>query len=520
MRSGACSSSRSRAGCHVRSTTASFVAELHELDVGPALSRIVRGLVAFDPDERYPDARAVLADLHQASEGGPARGPRGYSRSPANGIVRAGELDRIRRVYDEAELGRGAAVVLVGERGSGKTRLVEALLADVRAQGGAVFDAACREGDAPLAALRRVCRRGVASVRRDLPDGGASLAGTVRASATENLRPIAAAIAPEFAEMLGPIPPGALDAGAFAEGAAEFIVRLARRLGPLAICIDDAHWLDAASADVFARVGHRASEAPLLLLATTRADGDHGLLERLTNLGARRIDLAPLDDDRIGNLLASHLGEVSVPRGVTNRVTTLAQPTPLGVLEVVGALLDAGALRRKAGGWRLDPTRAASVALSPGTLGLVGRRLAELSPSTRRVLEAGAILGASFDDELLARVLDVDDETDPRSRPVDRRELDFSLADARRAGLVRSEGPGEHRFVHDSLRDLVLDQLDPEARRDLHQRVSDVLSELGDARVETICAIARHLAAGPRRRSAGAGRRRVARRRASRPLRA
>src|SRR5690606_30793711 len=112
----------------------------------------------------------------------------------------------------------------------------------------------------------------------------------------------------------------------------------------------------------------------------------------------------------------------------------VADGTPLGLTEVLQAMIDAGALSPREGRFAFDREVAARMHLPRGALALLERRLRELPEATRRVFEAAAVVGRAFDHALLAAGVGVTSE-----------ELDFALAEARRAGLVEPI-PGGGRF--------------------------------------------------------------------------
>lgn len=210
-------------------------------------------------------------------------------------------------------------------------------------------------------------------------------------------------------------------------------------------------------------------------------------VDRILALGTARVsrlELLPFEERQVAALVASYLGIDRADDALVRRIVALSDETPLGALEVLGALLDAGAVRPKLGAWIYEPARADRVALPTGALALLGRRLKELPPATRAVLEMGAIIGATFPDDLLARVVGLD-----------LGDLGYGLADARRAGLIEVEASG-HRFVHDSLRETLLASLGSSERRSIHQRVAEALDDAGDTSFETRCAVALHYADG------------------------
>jgi eukaryotic-like serine/threonine-protein kinase len=472
--------------------------ELIASAVSVGLAEIVAGLLRHDPEDRYPEARAVKADLDRMTRGETLLGPSGYDadRRAIPLVARGAELERIaeyiggggerRMRRDDPEpptQSRGAIVVVSGERGAGKTRLLTVVSGRAR-ELGALLEAKCTKDDPPLSTLRRLLEAHVASTRRHGKPDEDFLAGLGKLAPVATL--IAPSLAPGSSTRFGS-PPSQGGADTLSEGAAEIVLRLAAKR-PLFIFVDDIQWMDPTSADALMRVAYRVGEAPVVLMFGSRSGASAALARRFQTAQPRRslvVELEALTERQVGALVASHLGEKSASEALVRRVHAMADGTVLGVLEVLGAFLDAGAVRPHARAWQFDVARADRVVLPNGALALLGRRLGELPAATRRVLEAAAVIGATFEDELLGRVVELSLD-----------DLGFGTATARRAGLVEPESEASHRFVHDSLREMLLDGIEPTVRKRLHQRVAEELASERSANADVLCAIALHFVNG------------------------
>lgn len=471
-------------------TPISIVADLIASASSAPLAEVVRGLLREDPDQRYPDARALIHDLRRVEASSEPLGPEGYvaKRRLAPLVGRAEELGRILRRWSRTSSDRGSVVVVQASRGGGKTRLLSECVAKVVEQErGHALRSDCREDDPPLTGLRRLLDQLVARVERSSEPSRAAAHAAIRTAAGEDLGFFATMMSPKLEPILGEqAPPPADTTEAFPEGAAEFFVRLARQLGPLFLVVDDFQWTDAVSRDVLLRLAHRVHEQPIALVVGTR--GARAVVRSLAELSPSHLewlDLAPLADDEIASLVATYLGELAADAVITRRVAALGDGTPLGVLEAVGALVDVGALRPQVGAWQLDPSRADAIALPTGTMALFAWRLRELPPATLRVLESASILGAAFEDELLATLIGISDE-----------DLGYGLAEGRRAGFLEVEERGRHRFVHDAVRENLLETMEAVSKRRSHQRAAEIIDSRGENTLEALCAKALHYAAG------------------------
>jgi signal transduction histidine kinase len=478
-------STREREGAVPEGLTSPDVARLS----GP-IGGLIAGLRAYDPRDRYPDAGSVLRELDLFRQGLSLLGPTSYEPAPRLAgllIGRDSELAQFGRAWDGLVPVGGSAFLVEGPRGSGKTRLLHAFAALARESGtGRVLEAQCRDQDPPLAVLRRVLEAYLATVGRTPHRDRDADEAALREAASDHLAGFATLIAPKLSTVLGP-DTTSLDAppGGFPEGAAELLTRLARTAGPLLLCIDDVHWVDPISRQVLLRLAHRAAGAPLLVaFSARRRPSDPAPLAEIDSRLASRFELRPLDEGQVATLVASHLGDAQLEPALARRIGALAGGTPLGVLDVLGAMLDLGAVRPREGGWVLDLARMDSVALPDGSLALLGRRVAELPASTRRVLQVAALIGTAFEDELLASVVEVDSH-----------DLRDALAEAVRAGILETGDRHAHRFVHDSAREILAGGVEESERRKLHARIAEALE--GDGRnLEAVCAAATHYAAG------------------------
>ena len=207
--------------------------------------------------------------------------------------------------------------------------------------------------------------------------------------------------------------------------------------------IEDMHWADEATIDLLSFAGRRLGRTRALLLATYRDDelaADHPLRVALGDLATqraiRRMRLPPLSEDAVRALV----GRPEVDAGELYRVTG---GNPFYLSEIMEA------------GWPSVP---------PTVRDAVGARLARSSASTRRLVEAAAVIGARVDRTLLSSVLG------PGS----------SAGDGQAAGILVPDGVSL-RFRHELVRMAVEAGIAPQRRIELHACLLAVLGERDDA---------------------------------------
>ncbi|HZR81427.1 MAG TPA: AAA family ATPase [Candidatus Binatia bacterium] len=387
-------------------------------------------------------------------------------------------LREIARHLAAAEDGSGRVVLVLGEAGVGKTRLVERAIAELPAE--SVAWGRCHEGGAPAFWPWR--------------EALARLAGTLPAEALERARGAGAgeiarivpAIAADGAPGTAgaPVVPDTVEARFRLFDAVASFLRAAAGSVPLAIVLDDLHWADRESFLLLRFLAPEIRRARVIVLATAReeemreAAGVPHLLGDLVRI-AERVPLAGLTPGDVRDYARAAAG-----RGVADAVVDAIHRATSGnaffVTELVDLLDRSGLLDAS----RIDVER---LALPVGVRDAVLRRLENLPPDARRALDVAAVAGREIDVAVLAHVLGVGPEA--------------ALACATPAferRVLTDDGlaPGRVRFVHELVADALRAQLSPDALRATHLALADAFEARAvGAREEIEGEIARHLLA-------------------------
>ncbi|MET8084524.1 AAA family ATPase [Micromonospora sp. NPDC005237] len=356
-------------------------------------------------------------------------------------VGRQREIATLRDALGRAGKGDPATVLVGGEAGVGKTRLLEEFAAGATAAGARVLVGQCLElGEAGLpfapfaAALRAVLRADGAEVfagyeaefARLLPELGRVPAGLTAPSA----RPLTDA-----------------PRGYLFDLVAELFQRLADAR-PLLLIIEDLHWADRSTRDLIGFLVRAARPGRLLLVCTYRTDElqrGHPLRPFLAELdrarGVERVELGRLDRDGTGAILADLLGGEPSPRAVDDiHDRTQGNPFFIEELAVAGSPLGCAAL--------------------PETLrDLLLARVDRLPEPAQRVLRIAAAGGTRFAHGLLAEVAGLPEA-----------ELEDALRAAAAAQLVVADPDGDYEFRHALVREAVHDELLPGEHARLHAR--------------------------------------------------
>jgi DNA-binding CsgD family transcriptional regulator/tetratricopeptide (TPR) repeat protein len=364
----------------------------------------------------------------------------GRSVSPVF-VGREEELTHLFHAFDEARAGAATAVLIGGEAGVGKSRLVQRFAQQATADGVKVLFGGCVElsseglAYAPFtAALRQLVReRGTSHISALLPEG-----------AERDL----ARLLPEFGEPSGD---GETDTGR-ARLFEQFLMLLERLAdsGPTVLVIEDIHWADRSSRDLIAFLSRNLRAPQVLIVMTYRSDDlhrQHPLRPVLAELGrvngVLRFDLPRLSQDEVAQQMAGILG--SVPDyGKVHKVYERSEGIPL----FVEALLDSG-------------EDCFPESMQDLILGSVER----LPEQTQRVLRIAAAGGIRVGHALLAAVSGLSDL-----------ELEAALRPAIAGNVLQIADNRAYVFRHALIREAVHDELLPGEHQRLHARYAEEIS--------------------------------------------
>ncbi len=470
---------------HLRQFARAAAPALSEIapQIHPYLSELVARLLERNPDDRYPTAVALLVDLERLQRGEAVDSrtqgaPVWKSLSPAAKLNatdlfgRSGDLELLRDAWLDAVDERARVVNLRGPAGVGKTRLISKLFDEIQSQGVTLLGLSCDPADPrPFGVIRKLLEGYVHAYRKGASQSLNEAESHLRALAGD-FAPLIRVLSPLLSEVFRdtrPMPSAEEAHNVFAEGLAGFLARLLRDLGPVALFVNNVQWLDSSSRPVLARVADLLATSRTLLIFAARddengQDATSALTRGLEPQQVMRIDLKPLEAPDVGELVRAYLGTRELDDDLMRYVEGFTDNKPLSVIELLRTMLDSGSLVFSWGQWILDHEAITRLRLPSQTADLVARRIESLELRTQKTLVAAAALGFSFSDTLLLNINEFDEG-----------ETHAALADARRAMLIETQSQGVHCFVHDLVREALLESLSSESRRMLHQRIAAAL---------------------------------------------
>ncbi|MGC4856980.1 BTAD domain-containing putative transcriptional regulator [Micromonospora sp. DT4] len=388
-------------------------------------------------------------------------------------IGRVDELGVLHNVIRSALEGKPAVVIVEGEPGVGKTRLLKQMTADAHAAGALAFWGMCLNGE------------GTASMWPWVTMVGELLNGLPRESqATWLAGELGPLVQP--ADDLNPLP-APFDNGTrfrLFEQVVALVAHVAARR-PVVLTVDDLQWADAASLQLFGHLSARLPGGAVLVGALRdRAPAPGTELSRTLAAvsrvpGHHRILLGPMNEAQVTELVRRETG-MEPGLAAAHSIHARTAGNPFFVRELSRLLADQGAI---------TATSALDSAVPSTVCDVVRSRTADLGDDAKELLEIAALVGREVGVSLLARAAAIDAQT-----CLDRIEPVVTLG-------VLEPTPGDPfslRFPHDLIRESVTEFLSPRRAARLHLRIADAL-ETAEPDPESITErLAYHLsAAGP-----------------------
>ena len=431
------------------------LAEPGEVVVTARVQRQVAGL--FVAEERGTHTLKGVSEpvalfrMVRASGGGRRSGPRNLTPL----VGRDEETAMLMRRWDRARQGDGQLVLIVGEPGLGKSRLIEEFHTRLSEVPHTWVEWSCSQllQNTPLHPIAEWGRQrfGGADVpaAQRLAELESSLA-QVKLDPAESIRLLAPLLdiplPPERAPSLAPEELWRRQLAALTNW-----VIVGAKAQPLVLAFEDLHWADPTTIDVLRGIAERGALAPLLVVATSRPEfrppwgmrSHHGT-----------ISLAPLDRGQVQQMVADLSARHALPRDVVEDVASRTGGVPLFVEEVTRLLLERG----EGGG---------GIEAIPATLQQsLMARLDRLGPA-REVAQIGSVIGRGFSYGLLRDVTGMEDTP-----------LQAALERLAEADIVLVQGlppESDYRFKHALIQDAAYENLLKSRRQVLHRRVAEVL---------------------------------------------
>jgi class 3 adenylate cyclase/tetratricopeptide (TPR) repeat protein len=394
----------------------------------------------------------ILYRIVRASGGGRRAGQRHLTPL----VGRDEEIGMLMRRWDRARQGDGQLMLIVGEPGLGKSRLIEEFHARLRETPHTWAEWNCSNllQNTPLHPVTEWGRQRFGGadvpVERRLADLENTLT-LIKLDPAENVPLLAPLLdIPVLQERRLAIAPEELRRRQLAALTGWTIA--SARVQPLVLVFEDLHWADPTTLDVLRGLAERGALASLFIVATARPEFRPAWSMR-SHHGT--ISLAPLDRSQVRDMVTELSARHALPQDVVEDVAARTGGVPLFVEEVTRLLLERG---QQGGAHAIPPTLQQSLTARLDRLG-----------SAREVSQVGAVIGRDFSYKLLREIAGIGDA--PLQAALER------LADADIL-LVQGIPPAsDYRFKHALIQDAAYENLLKSRRQALHHRTAEVLRD-------------------------------------------
>lgn len=417
--------------------------------------RSIRRLPLSAAPHEFPASLAAVQPTHHSSI---------YANDETAPFVgRGGEYGLLRKLIAGLAAGRGNMVLIEGEPGIGKSRLIREIVRHTEALGLAAFATNCYQIERAIP-YQPVIELVTRALERTMP---AALGRLAPVSLAE-----LAALVPAVAERYPQLPGLSADfpearQARLAHAVAQ-LFEAARQDRPCILVVDDIQWADEASARVFHYLARHCAEQPILVLYAYR-DDDLASDERLALLieslnrepHARRMPLARLEFADVKSLIGAFYDAKAEAPGLGARLFHETEGNPFFLTSILQSLRD--------GETHLDGNGGGPALLPDALRAAIRVRLSHVPKQLRRTLETAAVLGRRFDFDTLREAAGGSESE----------VLESVEALVKRRFLREEAEDGGYDFSHDKVREVVYRDLGSARRRLLHRLAAEALERSG-----------------------------------------
>lgn len=411
------------------------------------LEHVISKMVEKEPRRRYQSAAEAVRDLSKLLPG------LSYETAPispsrqllTSGLVgRDGHLSKLISMLEKASKQHPSCCLVVGERGSGKSRLVQELKSHAQLKGALTFIGRCSKAStAPLLPIKSIADQAtMRGYRLDTEIENAEL----MAGSDENT-----------------------DSGMILARIFDAIALISRKENrPIVLIIEDINFADEMTLRVVPFIARSLKDESVLLIVTSEPEHPDNLSEHHLSQEAPfvNMELGPLDKAQTIEMVEQMLGtERPLPR-LTDWVYEHAGGNPLLIEESLNAAASGKAITNGDAQWLVDIDRLEKIKATQSVTGIVDSWLTRLDEKELELLRKASILGDTFDVDLLQKLSEVRPE-----------ELFVVLNSLENENILvpSPENSAKLMFSHKWVRDIIYRGIKEEKRVNLHERAVRIL---------------------------------------------
>lgn len=471
------------------------------IDIPPELEQVVFKALNKKPQLRYQSADELMNDLQRVKDVIKGKTVKLIATEeaflhPIRGIYsamvgRENEMKIMKENLETAMHSQGSVIIVSGEAGIGKSRLIWELGRKAKSIGARYFSAPCISGerDFPYKPILEIIRSYFATKGIREPE---QLAVFLKQKAPHL---VVRSDTIQYISLTGAgKKPSALDKDQLWDTFAE-VIKLIAHDRPTILHIDDIHHADAPTLSLMIYLARRLRMERLMIIGAYRTEElvkkpqEHSnRLQSMLEIMAREglgteISLNRLDKETTKLVVDSVFADSTFPPHLYDSVYLETEGNPLFILEVLKLLKDEGTVEKHEFGWKLK-SQIEKIAVPSRIHDIITKRMTRLNKQEKDILEVAAIEGYTFASDTICSVLDL------RRINVLRHLQNLESSHHVIHALERG-----YQFDHGKIQEVIYDSMIPELKKEYHRLVSKYLLEQHKDEESYAAKIAHHLAA-------------------------
>jgi len=422
------------------------------------LEQIILKLLSKNPSDRYQTPGTLISDLIALSGETITEQPLEHKKSYLNCselIGREKELEQFKDSFHLMREAQGQSILVAAPAGVGKSRMIQEFKLKVQLAEIPFVDGKCFEqGMMPYQPIADAFRPLLPYVKKDLMDQyGGVLVKVMPELRKKGYKPLANL--DEVAERVR-----------IFEQVSQWLIEVTK-ITPIVICIEDLHWADNATLELFNACIRETKDQRCMILGSYRDDElDHSsiLFQTVDEGLAQVMTLTNFEQDDLESLIKGMLGEVDFSEGFTEQINTVTDGNAFFVSEVMRTLIEDNLLTMEQGRWIL-PMDVDKLILPDSIESTVTRRLKHLSADALDVARIAAVVGRSLDLSMLKFLSDYEDD-----------HLFEIIEELIEHQFIKFED-NYYQLTHDRVRETLYNQIKSPKREFLHEKCGVILEE-------------------------------------------
>jgi predicted ATPase/AraC-like DNA-binding protein len=456
-------------------------------EIPAQLDRIVMKLLNKEPENRYQSARGLISDLERYRSGQQefilGLNDRFTKLSYHTKLIgREREMGQLITVTDYLRGGSGAVYFITGEAGSGKTRLIEELKSAIYATGALPVEGRCsiQSTKVPNGPIKEALDAFMINYRNLSDPQKRQIADSLREE-FRDLGEIIIKFNPAMKELLGECPPlVALEPERenkrFHMVISKFLLKLSDLVNGLVLVLENLQWTDEGTPNLIQEILNEITLHPLVVIGLYRNNEvpeDH-VLEKLhldidvKEVPCVRIHLDQFDttamESFISGLLFAPEEDISA---ISDFVLIKSGGNPFFAIQILKQLIDDSVLTHKKNRWDFDNSKLDDVEIPVTIVDILLKRINKLNKNEKDILSSAAVIGDTFNMQLLFKVSSLD--RTEIVRIVDKA-IDLQL-------LIDLPTWGEIGFAHDRIKEAFYGNIKKDKRKKMHIDTANAIEE-------------------------------------------